>query len=241
MLGLNKRVIAGIGVALALAVAGVSGVALAETPAPTPTSAAATTTTQKTDYGQVFLGKLATILGVDQAKLQASVKQAQSDTIDQAVANGDLAKNQADAMKLRIEQNGAEPFGIRGLDGMGRGGFGHGGPGMGVVDNSAVEKAVADKLGMSVADLETQLHSGSTLASLAQAKSLNVQDLYTAAANAAKPQLDQAVKDGKLTQAQADQIYQQIQQGQHMLRGPMGGAPAGSGPMGRPFGGRGMR
>ena len=224
MLGLNRRVIAGIGVALALAVAGVGGVALAETP--TPTSAAATTTTQKTDYGQVFLGKLATILGVDQAKLQASVKQAQSDTIDQAVANGDLAKNQADAMKLRIEQNGAEPFGIRGLDGMGRGGFGHGGPGMGVVDNSAVEKAVADKLGMSVADLETQLHSGSTLASLAQAKSLNVQDLYTATANAAKPQLDQAVKDGKLTQAQADQILQQIQQGQVGLGGPKGGRGA---------------
>jgi hypothetical protein len=100
---------------------------------------------------------------------------------------------------------------------------------MGIVDNSVVEKAVADKLGLSVTDLETQLHSGKTLTTLAKDKGIAETDLYAAAASAAKPQLDQAVKDGKLTQAQADQVLQQIQQGQLHLGGPMSGSRGGRG------------
>ena len=233
MLGLSRRALVGVGVALALAVAGVGGVALADTPAPTPTPTTSTTTTQKTDYSQVFLAKLATALGIDQAKVESAIKQAESDTIDQAVANGDLAKNPADAMKQRVQQNSVDVFRIRGLDESGRGGPGHGGFGFGmsVVDNSLVEKAVADKLGLSVTDLETQLKAGSTLASLAKDKNVQVQDLYDAADNAAKPQLDQAVKDGKLTQAQADQIYKQIQLGQIGFGGMRGmGMEGGRGP-----------
>ena len=236
MFGLSKRVVA-IGAAAILAVTALGTVALAADPPPTATPGATTT---KTDYRQVFVGKLAAALGIDQAKLQAAVKQAELDTIDQAVANGDLAKNPADAMKQRVEEsNGTGPFGLFGVGGHEKG-MGPG-PRAAVVDEQTVVQAIAAKLGLSVADLQTQLRSGKSIADIAKDKNLNVQDLYAAAANAAKPQLDQAVKDGKLTQAQADQIYQQIQQGQHMLRGPMGGAPAGSGPMGRPFGGRGMR
>ena len=145
----------------------------------------------------VFLGKLAGALGITQDALTAALKAADLATIDQAVANGDLAKNPADAMKQRIEQNGPGAFGFFGFGGQGRGGIGRGERAP-VVDPAVVEKAVADKLGLSVADLETQLKSGKTLADLATAKSLTAQDLYTAAANAAKPQLDQAVKDGKL-------------------------------------------
>ena len=241
--GLSKRVVA-IGAAAILAVTALGTVALAADPPPTATPGATAATTPKTNYGQVFVGKLAAALGIDQAKLQAAVKQAELDTIDQAVANGDLARNPADALKQRVEQsNGPGPFGLFGDHGRGKG-MGPG-PRAAVVDEQAVLQAVADKLGMSVADLQTQLRSGKSIADIAKDKNLNVQDLYAAAANAAKPILDQAVKDGKLTQAQADQIYQQIQKGQYMLRGPMGGAPAGGGPMGgpmgRPFGGRGMR
>jgi hypothetical protein len=121
MLGINKRTIVGIGTALVIAVVGLSSVALADTPAPTPTATTGTTITQKTDYGQVLLGKLAAALGIDQAKVETAIKQAEIDTIDQAVTNGDLAKNPADEMKLRIQQNGSELFGFRGLDGIGHG------------------------------------------------------------------------------------------------------------------------
>jgi hypothetical protein len=209
------------------------GIALADDPPATPTaSSGAATTTQRTDYKEVFLGKLASALGIDQAKLESTLKSAEIATIDQAVTNGDLAQNRATEMKQRVEQNGPGAFGLRGLDGPGRGGVARGEGVRDVVDNSVVEKAVADKLGLTVADLQTQLHSGKTLAALAQEKNVNVQDLYKAAADAAKPQLDQAVTDGKLTQAQADQIYQQILQGQSMFgvgRGGPGGMGGGRG------------
>ncbi len=221
MLGLN-RCLAGVGVALALAVAGVGGVALADTPAPTPTATGTSTTTQTTDYSKVFLGKLAAALGIDQSKVESAIKQAESDTIDQAVANGDLAKNPADAMKQQVQQNPVDVFHIKGLDGIGRGGFGRGGFASGIVDYTAVEKAVADKLELSVTDLQSKLKSGATLASLAKEKNVQVQDLYDAAAAAAKTQLDQAVKDGKITQAQADQVYKNIQAGEIGFGG-MGG------------------
>ncbi len=229
MLGLN-RCLAGVGVALALAVAGVGGVALADDPAPTPTATTSGTTTTKTDYGQAFLAKLAAVLGIDQAKVESAVKQAESQTIDQAVANGDLARNSADAMKQQVQQNPVDLFHIRGVDGMGRGGPGRGGYGMGIVDQTVVEKAVADKLGLSVTDLESKLNGGATLASLAKDKNVQVQDLYDAAAAAAKTQLDQAVKDGKITQAQADQIYKNIQAGQIGLGGMGGMMKGGRGP-----------
>ncbi len=225
MLGLNRRALAGVGVALAMAVAGVGSIALADGPAPTPTattssstSTTTTTTTQKTDYSQVFLGKLAAALGVSQSKVESAIKKAEGDTIDQAVANGDLAKNPADAMKQRVQQNPVDLFhlkgvGGRGIDGTGRGGFGHGAPAASIVDQATLQKAVADKLGLSVTDFQSKIQSGSTLASLAKEKNVQVQDLYDAAANAAKPLLDQAVKDGKITQAQADEVYKEIQQG----------------------------
>jgi polyhydroxyalkanoate synthesis regulator phasin len=235
-----------VGAAALLAVTVLGTAALAADPPPTPT--AGSTATQRTNYRDVFLDKLAGALGIDRAKLDEGLKKAATDTIDQAVTNGDLARNPADAMKQRIQQSG--PEGILGFGGFGFGRHGRGelrvetrGP---LIDGDAIFKAVADKLGLSVADLQTQLRS-KTLAALAQEKNVNVQDLYKAAADAAKPQLDQAVKDGKLTQAQADQIYQQILQGQHVLGGKMVGGMVGpmggriDGPMVGPMGRMGRR
>jgi hypothetical protein len=232
----RKRIVA-LGAAALLAVTVLGTVALAADPTPTPVPG--TATAQKTNYRDVFLAKLAGALNIDPATLTAALKTADLATIDQAVANGDLAKNPADAMKQRIEQNGPGAFGFFGFGGPGRGGMGRGERAPLVVDPAIVEKAVADKLGLSVADLETQLKSGKTLADLATAKSLTAQDLYTTAGNAAKPQLDQAVKDGKLTQAQADQELQQIQQGTYPLGGPKGAAKGG--PMDGMMGGKGWR
>jgi 3-hydroxyacyl-CoA dehydrogenase len=88
-----------------------------------------------------------------------------------------------------------------------------------------VVKAVADKLGVTVVDLQTQLKAGQTLSDIAKAKGVSDQDLRTAAVNALQPQLDAAVTAGKLTQQQEDSILQRIQQGQWpMLLGErMGG------------------
>ncbi len=251
--GIGKRFVA-IGAAAILAVTALGTAAFAATGGPTPTPGtttavapaastpgASSTATPRTNYAQVFIQKLASALGIDQATLVAGIKKAEIDTINQAVANGDLARNQADTLIQQIQQsNSVLPLG--GL--FGGHGRGNGvGPGVGartpIVDQNAVISAVAGKLGLSVTDLQSQLTSGQTLASLAKAHNLQVQDLYDAAAAAAKPSLDAAVKAGTITQAQADQITQQLQSGQYVLRGARGNPGASSGNPGPATGGPG--
>jgi hypothetical protein len=200
-------------------------VALAETPTPssTPTTQQQTPTKQqspRTNYGQVFVTKLAAALNIDQATLESKIKQAESDTVDQAVANGDLAKNQADAVKQRVQQGGqgfGMPFGGFGFGDRGERGRG---PGRGPagfaagVNPQAVMQAVATKLGFAnVQDLQTELKSGKTLSDIAKEKNVSQADLNAAAAAAVKTQLDAAVTAGKLTQQQEDAILGKVQQG----------------------------
>src|SRR5512135_1804942 len=95
------------------------GTALADTPTPT-----ASGTAQKTNYRQVFVEKLAAALGVDVSTLQSKVKDAEKSTVDQAVANGDLAKNAGDKIKTEIDnsQSGILPgLGIGNGKGNGKG------------------------------------------------------------------------------------------------------------------------
>jgi len=214
MLGRHKRLVIAIGAAVLLAGAALGTTALAATPTPgTPTAQPS-----KQNYGQVFLSKLAGALGIDETKLNDAIKKAETDTIDQAVQNGDLAKNRADEMKQRIQQGNPGFFGPFGGRFGGKFGdhrwFGHGFRGVGGMYDQTALKAIADKLGMSVQDLQAQLRSGKSLSDLAKEKGTSEQDLRSAAATAVKAQLDQAVKDGKLTQQQEDSILQRIQQGQ---------------------------
>ena len=78
-------------------------------------------------------------------------------------------------------------------------GFGHhGGP--------PRSTAAATYLGLTEAELRTQLESGKTLAQIAKAQGKSVDGLEKALAADAKTKLDAAVKAGTLTQAQADEI-----------------------------------
>jgi hypothetical protein len=61
-------------------------------------------------------------------------------------------------------------------------------------------------LGMSVSDVQSALKSGKTLADLATSKGKTAADLVTALLAPAKTNLDQAVKDGKITSAQEQTI-----------------------------------
>ena len=81
--------------------------------------------------------------------------------------------------------------------GLGRGNWG--GP-----DNSLV--AVAAKvLGMEQTALVAELNTGKTIAAVAQAKGIALDKIVTAFVQPHLDWLTQAVKDGKITQAQADQ------------------------------------
>lgn len=75
-----------------------------------------------------------------------------------------------------------------------------------------METALAGALNMSVDDLNKELQSGKTIGQIAQEKGLTQQQLQDAMLKAQGDILAQAVKDGNLTQAQADQILAWLKQ-----------------------------
>jgi len=158
---------------------------------------------------QTFLNDVAKRLNVTPQQLTAALQGASVDQIDAAVAAGKITKAQGDAMKLRAAQ-GSQPFfggGYRGgfrHGGFGHGGFAHGGP--------MSLSAAASYLGLTEAELRTQLESGTSLAQVAKDKGKSVDGLKTALTDQAKQTLDAAVKAGNLTQAEADQMLSGLSQ-----------------------------
>jgi hypothetical protein len=142
---------------------------------------------------QAFLNDAAKRLDVTPAELEAALQGAYGARLDAAVAAGRITKEQADAMKQRSAQGDLPLFG-----GGHHGGFGHHGP--------RSLAAAATYLGLSEAELRTELQSGKTLAQIAAAEKKSVDGLEKALAAEAKTKLDAAVAAGKLTQAQADEL-----------------------------------
>jgi len=80
---------------------------------------------------------------------------------------------------------------------------------MGDSENSMVAVA-ADKLGMTVDELVTQLRDGKTVAELAKEKSVDLQTIVDAVMTVRQEKLSQAVADGKITQKQADLMLEKM-------------------------------
>ena len=121
--------------------------------------------------------------------------------MDAALAQGRITKAQADALKARIQSGDYPPFFGPGF-GPGFGHFHRGPPLFGERLSAA-----AEYLGLTQAELRTKLSSGRTLANIAKARGKSVDGLKQAILDDAKAKLDAAVKEGKLTQAEADEIY----------------------------------
>src|ERR1700738_4813388 len=99
---------------LAAVIIGVVAVQAAPSPSASPTASK--------NYAQGFVDKLAGILGLSSAKTQDALKQAQLQTVDQMLKDGQITQAQADAMKARINAGqGLGPIG--GGFGFKRGGF----------------------------------------------------------------------------------------------------------------------
>jgi hypothetical protein len=124
------------------------------------------------------------------------VAAAQQQVLEDAVAEGQITQEQADRMQERLDESGG--FG-------GRGGLclGHGAGG-----TSVLLKVAAEKLGMTEAELRTELQSKS-IADLAEEKGVDTQAISDAYLAEKKAQLDAQVADGSLTQAEADAKLQE--------------------------------
>jgi hypothetical protein len=159
--------------------------------------------------GSTFLDRVAQKLGIDTPKLQKAITDTRNEDVDAAVQNGDLTQKQADALKERMQN--APGFGGRGFGGPGGPeGFGaHGGPkgfgpgfGMGLAD---APQKFADFLGITLDQLKAELQAdGATIANVAEAHGKSRDQLKTFITDSARAKLDEAVKNGDLTQKRAD-------------------------------------
>ena len=139
-------------------------------------------------------------LGVDPAKLSDALEQALENRIDQAVEDGALTEEQAEAMKRRVEADDFPLFAGPQLGDPHRGGFGSHPRGIRDLD------AAAAYLGVSEAALRESLEGGKTLADVAKENGKSVDGLVDAIVAAKTKELDEAVSAGRLTKAQRDEI-----------------------------------
>lgn len=153
--------------------------------------------------GQSFLSRVAGHLGISTQKLEDATKAAAIDQVEADLKAGKITKAQADELKARIRQGNA-PFLFGGPHRFGGPGrlhhapFGH-------------LSAAADYLGLTVPAVLEKLSSGQSLAEIAKAQDKSVDGLKKAMVADAKQRLDQAVKNGMLTEAQAQEALSQIE------------------------------
>ncbi len=155
---------------------------------------------------EVHRQALAQRLGISVDKLQQAQKDAAKDVIDQALKDGKITADQAAKAKQRIDaaSGKCEFFGHLG----GVGGEQHplkAGLQVGF-------EAAAKALGMTTDELKAALKSGKSIEEIAKSKNVDLNSVKDAIVNAEKAHLDQAVKDGKITQAQADKMKSALDQ-----------------------------
>jgi len=160
------------------------------------------------------LPELAESLGVDMEVVQAAIEAARAEAIAQAVADGTITQEQADAMAERDALQAVMRD---------------------IFDHDAMAAATADLLGMTVEELQAAQDEGIRLPQLAEEAGIEMSVLADAMQQAKADALQTAVDDGLITQEQADAIASH--DNNHPPRGLNGdcdhggqGGPANGGP-----------
>lgn len=189
--------------------------------------------TQKQQIGEAFWTLLASKLGVSADDLKAKAIEARKEMIDQAVKDGRITQEQADAIKARMDANGLivpinlgrggrpnmppqggnqpnnnnqNPHGgWFGGNRTPRGGFGGLGKGMKGGGLEQIE-AVAQVLKLEPKALIEQLSQGKTLADIAKAQGVEEAVVKQAIIDSRKAQIDQLLALGVISEVQANQM-----------------------------------
>jgi hypothetical protein len=177
--------------------------------------------------GDGFLARVAGHLGISTQKLEDATKAAAIDQVNADLEAGRITKAQADELKARIEKgegpllfSGSRHFGPHRFRDFGHVPFGAHGH----------LSVAADYLGVTVPQLFQKLANGQSLADVAKAQHKSVDGLKKAIVNGAKQDLDQAVKSGFLTEAQAKEALSALQS---RIDDIVNGSFPGPGPRGR--------
>lgn len=153
---------------------------------------------------QAVIDDAAGQLGVEPGALTNALKQALKNRVDAAVKDGRMTKEEGARIKERIDASDVPMLGL------GPRGFRHHPHGdhkhfPGVVFGGKLEGA-AEYLGMDRLQLMNALSGGKTLAALARDRSKSVNGLIDAMVAATGKRLDEAVANGKLTEADKKEV-----------------------------------
>jgi polyhydroxyalkanoate synthesis regulator phasin len=168
-------------------------------------NAATTTPTTTNPYCTQYLQDLANRLGVSVSTLQQDKLSAREDVLAQMVKDGKLTQSQANAIKQQLQSHQACT---------GKGDR----AGRGIVLSSLkqylpnVENQVAQGLKLTSSQLTTDLKNGQSLNQIATAQGVSSSQLHTIVLNAVQSAVNQAVKDGNLTQTQGTDFMKALQQ-----------------------------
>jgi len=154
------------------------------------------------ERSQAIVDDAASQLGIPSSKLSDALKKALENQVDAAVKDGRLTEKQAEELKSRIASGDIPIFGA---PFRGPGPFGHFAPFVAL-------DAAATYLGLTDAELRTQLRDGKTLAQIAKDKDKSVDGLIGALYDAAKKNLDAAVSAGRLTKEREESILPDVKQ-----------------------------
>ena len=200
--------VAGGAVAITTSAAGLRVAPLAAATSPTPTPAAgAAAGAGRAKAGaacEIYLGHLATQLGISRAKLDSAAVAAAKSTLKDEVAGGTITQAQADKISAKLT---AASLCSSVLSGRGPG---HGKAAAAI---SSYVSAAASALGVSEVQLKQDLKSGQTLAQVATAQGVSEADFKTRVTVALKPKLDAAVAAKTITQAQEEAALAKLQSG----------------------------
>ena len=205
----------------------------------TPSTVQADRLAAQSDYIKALAGNL----NISEQTLRDAMKKTNLSFLDKAVTAGKITKEMADKIRADIES------GQFGFFAAGGGPGGHGGHGdMGGRDGPRghfLGAEFATFLGITDAQLRTELTGGKTIAQVAEAHGKSRAQVTTWLIAQRKVELDKAVADGKRTQAQADAELKTFTDNiATMLDGAMkpgmggpggpGGPGRGRGPQGQP-------
>jgi hypothetical protein len=200
--------------ALVLIGAGMA-VAQSQSPSPSPSSSSSSREGKSRQQGRsAFLDIVARRLGIQRSKLDAALKAMALADVKWSEDNGFITKAEADFIRERInsgEGKGRLGLGFHGLKG---GGLGRFGPHHGLLEGRPGRAfgqltIAANYLGLSEGNLVDALRT-KTLAQVARDQGKTVDGLKAALRAAKKSDLDTAVTDGRITQAQENALLQRF-------------------------------
>lgn len=154
------------------------------------------------------LRDVASAKGIDNVKLAQGLEAALTAKIDQAVQNNKLKPEQATTIKAKLPQR-VQAMLDKKWDGQKKGPGFHG---TAKGNFKGINEQVQTLLGIDAATLKTEIQSGKSLVDIAQAKGVSKDALVAKIKSTLEANLDQAIKDQKLSTDKAAKIKENLPQ-----------------------------